>query len=191
MNSAARRPPDLRLIEPGAAAPPAPMEYLGPGRVLSVGPPEVEVELGHGERVTAQMALTFPYSPVVSDVLLVIGRGGDHYVIGVLHGTGRSTLSFQGGVEVRAQGGPLTLSSDQGVNIRGPEVEVETGKLRMIAGSVAQKFTSLYQRVRDSLNVHAGQAVTIVEDRSLLTAKNASIVTEDTMTINGNEIHLG
>lgn len=179
----------LHPSEPAAAA--AAAEYLGPGRVVGVKPHEVEVEIRGGERVTAVMALAYPYAPEVSDVLLVIGRGGEHYVIGVIHGQGRATLAFSGGVEVRAQGGPLTLSSDTGVTIRGPEMEVETGKLRMIAGSVAQKFTSLYQRVRDSLNVHAGQSHTIVEDRSFLTAKNASIVTEETMSINGNEIHLG
>lgn len=166
-------------------------EYLGPGRVVEARPGAVEVEIGGGERAVAQMALAYPYAPVVSDVLLVIGRGGEYYVIGVLHGTGRATLAFSGGVELRAEGGPLTLSSDRGVAIRGPEMEVETGKLRMIAGSVAQKFGSLYQRVRESLSVHAGQAQTIVEERSSLTAKNASIVTEETMTINGSEIHLG
>ena len=59
------------------------------------------------------------------DVLLVIGKDDEHYVIGVLHGTGQSTLTFQGGVDLRAQGGPLTLSSDRGVAIHGPEVEVD------------------------------------------------------------------
>jgi len=137
------------------------------------------------------MALAFPYAPAMGDVLLVIGKGEEYYVIGVLHGTGRSALSFQGAVDLRAVGGPLTLSSDQGVAIRGPELEVEAGKLRMVAGSVVQKFTSLLQRVRGALNVHAGQAHTVVEERSFMTAKNASIITEETMSINGSEIHLG
>lgn len=168
-----------------------PSDFLGPGRVIKAAPHEVEVEIRSGERVSAQMALSIPYSAVEGDILLVIGKGEDHYVIGVLHGTGTTSLSFSGAVDVRAQGGPLTLSSDQGVIVRGPEVEVETGKLRMFAGAVVQKFSSLYQRVRESLNVHAGQAHTIVEERSFLTAKNASIVTEEAMSINGEEIHLG
>jgi len=183
MTSAARK---IRPLEA-----PRPDDYLGPGHVIAVAPHEVEVEIGEGLRVSARMALAFPYAPEPGDVLLVIGKGADHYVIGVLHGTGRAALSFQGGVDIRAQGGPLTLSSDQAVAIRGPELEVEAGKLRMVAGSVVQKFTSLVQRVRDAMSVRAGQAHTVVDDRSLMTAKNASIVTEEAMTINGSEIHLG
>jgi len=166
-------------------------DYLGPGRVLAVEPHAIEVEIRDGERAWARMALAFPYAPVPGDELLILGKGDDHYVIGVLHGTGRTALSFQGAVDLRAEGGPLTLSSDRGVAIRGPELEIEAGKLRMVAGAVVQKFTSLYQRVRDTLGVRAGQAHTVVDDRSFMTAKNASIVTEEAMTINGSEIHLG
>ena len=36
-----------------------------------------------------------------------------------------------------------------------------------------------------------GTAHTVVDDTSFMTAKNASIVTEETMSINGDEIHLG
>jgi hypothetical protein len=183
MTSAARKIRELPI--------PAPGDYLGPGRVTSAAPHALEVEIRGGARVRVEMALAFPYAPGEGDVLLVIGKGDEHYVIGVLHGTGRASLSFQGGVDLRAQGGPLTLSSDQGVAIRGPEVDVEASKLRVTAGSVVEKFTSLYQRVRDAISVRAGQSHTVVDDRSSLVAKNASIVTEDTMNINGREIHLG
>jgi hypothetical protein len=170
---------------------PQPTEYLGPARVTRVSPHELEVEIRGGERVPAAMALAFPYAPAEGDLLLVIGRGEEHWVIGVVQGTGKTALAFQGGVEISAHGGPLTLTSDRGVAVRGPEVEVEAGKLAMVAGSVVERFTSLYQRVRDAWNVRAGQAHTIVDDASHLTAKNASIVTEETMSINGSEIHLG
>jgi hypothetical protein len=169
----------------------SPAEYLGPARVTRVAPHEVAVEIRSGEEVTAQMALAFPYAPAEGDVLLVIGKGGEHWVIGVVHGAGKAALAFQGGVEISAQGGPITLTSDRGVAIRGPDVEVEAGKLSMIAGSVVERFTSLYQRVRDAWSVRAGEARTIVDGSSHLTAKEASIVTEETMSINGSEIHLG
>ena len=70
-------------------------------------------------------------------------------------------------------------------------MEIQTGKLQMFAGAVVEKLGSLYQRVRETLNIHAGNTHTLVEDTSFMTAKNASIVTEETMSINGNEIHLG
>ncbi len=166
-------------------------DYLGPGYVVTVLPHEVVVEIRGGERARAQMALSIPYAPAIGDVLLVIGKGEEHYVIGVLHGSGKTSLSFEGAVDLRATGGPLTLSSDQGVAIHGPEVEIQTGKLQVFASAVVEQLGSLYQRVRGALNIHAGKAHTVVEDTSFTTAKNASIVTEETMSINGNEIHLG
>ncbi len=166
-------------------------DYLGPGHVVLVRPHEVEVEIRGSERVSAQMALSIPYAPELGDVLLVIGKDGEHYVIGVLHGSGKTALSFQGAVDLRAVGGPVTISSDQGVAIHGPEIEIQTGKLSMYAGTAVQKFTSLYQRVREAVNLHAGKQHTVVDDASFMTAKNASIVTEETMSINGSEIHLG
>jgi hypothetical protein len=166
-------------------------DYLGPGHVVVVRPHEVEVCIRGGDQVIAEMALSIPYTPEVGDVLLVIGKDGEHYVIGVLHGTGKTALSFQGAVSLTAVGGPVTISSDQGVSIHGPEVEVQASKLSMYAGEVVQKFTSLYQRVREAVSLHAGKTHTVVDDASFMTAKNAAIVTEETMSINGSEIHLG
>lgn len=183
MSSAARKVVPLHV--------PSPSEYLGPARVTRALPHALEVEIRGGEAVPAQMALAYPYAPAEGDVLLVIGRGGEHWVIGVIQGTGKAALAFQGGVEISAEGGPITLKSDQGVAIRGPEVEVEAGKLHVLAGSVVERFASLYQRVRDAWSVRAGEAHTIVDGSSHLTAKEASIVTEETMSINGSEIHLG
>jgi len=183
MPSAARKIHDLLA--------PRTDDYLGPGHVVAVMPHEVEVLVRGGERARAQMALSIPYEPKVGDVLLVIGKGDDHYVIGVLQGSGTTSLSFQGAVDLRATGGPLTLSSDAGVVIHGPETEIRTGKLGVYAGRVVEQLGSLYQRVHETLSVRAGKAHTVVDDTSFLTAKNASIVTEETMSINGNEIHLG
>jgi hypothetical protein len=164
--------------------------YLGPGYVVGVEPHEVTVEIRGGERARAQMALSIPYAPAIGDVLLIIGKGDEHYVIGVLHGSGKTSLSFEGAVDLHASG-PLTMSSAEGVAIHGREVEIQTGKLQVFAEGVVEKLGSVYQRVRDALNIHAGKAHTVVEDASFMTAKNASIVTEETMSINGNEIHLG
>lgn len=168
-----------------------PDDYLGPGHVIATEPHEVEVEIRGGERVRAQMALSIPYEAAVGDVLLVIGKGEDHYVIGVLRGRGTTALSFQGAVDLRASGGPITIASDHGVAIEGPALSIQTGKITMLAGAVVQKFTSMYQRVREALDVHAGRTHTVVDETSFTTAKNAAIVTEETMSINGEQIHLG
>src|SRR5262249_40991097 len=105
-------------------------DYLGPARGVEVAGSAVSVELPGGEAARATMALAFPYRPAAGDTLLVVGRDGAWYVIGVLEGTGETVLSFSGGVEVRAEGGPLRLSSDQAVELSAPEVGVDAGRLR-------------------------------------------------------------
>jgi hypothetical protein len=151
---------------------------------------EVHVALPAGAPVRAEMALAFPYQPVVGDTLLVIAKGDATYVIGVLRGSGRSELSLPGDVELRAAG-ELRLAGDKGVRIDGPEIDIAGQKLRMVADSVVQRFTSVFQRVAEVLSVHAGESHTLVEGAAHTQAKTAAIVTEGTVTINGDEIHLG
>lgn len=169
-------------------------DYLGPARVVASRAPGasgVSVELPDGAAVTAQMALAFPYEPALDDVLLVIGKGSAHYVIGVLHGAGRSMLALQGDVEIRAVGGSLTLAGDTGLCLESPELSIATGKLRMVAESIVQKFTHAYQHVREVLSVRAGESHTVVDGSSFSRAKSGVILTEEKMAINGKEIHLG
>ena len=166
-------------------------EYLGPAEVVKVEPHRVTVTLGEGSTVVAGLAFSMPYSPVAGDTLLVIGRGSAHYAIGVIRGTGRTDLTFQGDVEVRAVNGRLSLGGDRGVDVRGPELDIYTGALRVVARDVLQRFESVVQRVSAVLRVHAGEAQTIVDGSSTTQAKSASILTEETVNINGREVHLG
>lgn len=167
-------------------------EYLGPARVTESEAGRVAVELPvGGPPVSVEMALALPYVPVAGDTLLVIGREQRYYAIGVLHGTGRTVLSIPGDVDLHARDGALSLSGDKGVTIRGPEVGVEAGKIQMVADAMVQKFNSVYQRVSALLSVRAGESHTIVEKTALTKAKNATILTEDTVTVNGKQILLG
>jgi hypothetical protein len=165
-------------------------DYLGPARVVAVAGGEVTVEVA-GTAVRAAMALAFPYRPAAGDTLLIVGRDGAYYVIGVLQGTGETVLAFAGGVELRAEGGPLRLASDQAVELRAPEVGVDAGRLRVFAESAVEKLGTLYQHVRGLLRARAGEAETIVDEGALTRAKRAAILTEETMSINGKQIHLG
>ncbi|WP_437905433.1 DUF3540 domain-containing protein [Sorangium sp. So ce327] len=166
-------------------------EYLGPAHVLEARGQAVVVELPDGESAEATMALALPYAPAVGDVLLVIGRGARLYVIGVLHGTGKVTLELQGDVDVRAAGGALRLSGDRGVELRGPEVDLHGDKVRVFAGTLVQKAASLVQRVTGLFSLHARESHTVVDGSATTKAKSATVLTEETMTINGKEIHLG
>lgn len=166
-------------------------EYLGPAEVLSPGARHVEAELPSGRRVRAAFALMFPYEAAVGDAVLVIGSPDGYYVIGVLHGTGRTVLELQGDVDLRAAGGSLRLSADEGVEISAPEVEVRTGRLHLLAEAATQTFASLRQRVRELWSVQAGTTHTVVEGAAFSQAKSATMLTEEKMTLNGKAIHLG
>jgi hypothetical protein len=166
-------------------------EYLGPAPVVRVEGSDVIVELPGGATVRAALAFAFPYAPSSGDVLLVIGKGGEHYAIGVLQGTGRTTLTFPGDVELRAEGGALRLWGEKGVELLGPGLAVQVDKIQVIAGAVTQKLGSLVQRVRDLASLHAREVHTTVDESAVTKARNASVLTEETMTINGKEVHLG
>jgi hypothetical protein len=156
-----------------------------------VSPHEVEVRLEGGALAHAQIALGYPYEAKEGDVVLVIGEAGRHYVIGVLHGTGRSVLELPGDVDLHARGGTLRLSGDKGVEIAAPDLSIHVGKLQVIAGAAVQRFASLCQRVADLWSVQAGQRHTVIEGSSHEQAKSATILTEEQVTINGKAVYLG
>ncbi len=180
-------PPSGRAVTSAAH----PGDYLGPAEVTQARGPSLEVELPGGRRVPTTIALALPYEPVAGDVLLVIGRGETYYVIGVIRGQGRTALAFHGDVELSSLDGRVIVTGQRGVELRGPEVEVHAGKLRMVADAVVQRFTSVCQRVTELLSVHAGESHTLVDEGSFAQAKRSVLQTEETVTINGKEIHLG
>jgi hypothetical protein len=166
-------------------------DYLGPARVLEVAGGTVLVELPGAVTARATMALAFPYRPARGDTLLVVGGEAALYVIGVIQGTGETVLAFAGGVELRAEGGPLRLASDQAVEIAAPEVAVQAGNLRLVAEAAVEKLGTLYQHVRGLLRARAGESETIVDEGAITRARSAAILTEESMSINGKQIHLG
>jgi Protein of unknown function (DUF3540) len=181
----------VAVLKSERKAPAAARDYLGPAVVVAVDASFLEARLPDGGLVRAALALAFPYRPVPDDVVLVVGREGAHYVIGVLRGSGQTTLAFEGDVRVRAVGGKLALVGDEGVQIEGRELEVLVSAVKIVASSMVQKLTTAYQRVTGLLSVRAGEAETLVEGTTTTRAKNGVILTEDKMVVNGKQIFLG
>jgi hypothetical protein len=165
--------------------------HLGPAEVVGVGAGRVDVLLESGRTVTAELALAMPYEPREGDRVLVIGEADRSWVIGVLTATGRTVLAFDGDVELRSRDGVLRLGAGQRVEIESPEVEYQVGTLRVLAGSVVERVTSLTQRIRELVSVHAGQKREIIDGATSTQAKSATLVTEETVKVNGKAIHLG
>ena len=67
--------------------------------------PQVLLRLAEDD-VWAQMALAYPYQAAVGDTLLAIGQGESWYVIGVIRGTGTSTLTVPGDSRIQRRAAP-------------------------------------------------------------------------------------
>ena len=100
-------------------------------------------------------------------------------------------LAERGLIELRADGGPLRLASYRAVELRAPEVAVDAGSLRLFAEAAVEKLGALYQHVRGLYRALAGESETVVDGSALTRARSATILTGETMTINGKQIHLG
>ena len=164
--------------------------FLGPARVKALAgtTPLVDID---GAEVRAEMALAYPYQPVVGDELLVIGKDGRYYVIGLLHSQGEVALRFIGDVKLQAIAGKLELSGDDGVSVRGKAIELTSKKLSVLADSVVHRANTYYQRVKETLDVHAGDKRELVDGDISIRADRSSTVTRGVVTINGKEVHLG
>lgn len=164
--------------------------YLGPAEVKRAFAHEVELSLPKGGLVRARLAIAYAYEPQAGDSVLAIGNEEGYWIIGVIHGKGPSVLNFPADAELRA-GGSLRISADRDVDIRSPQVGISSQKLRMIASEVVHSFGTLRQRIQELLSVHAGQSHTVVDGRAHTQAKSTSIVSEQKVSINGKEVHLG
>jgi len=165
--------------------------HLGPATVVTSASREVELRLEDGRQVAATLALALPYVPAEDDVVLALGKDDRFYVVGVLSSRGQTSLSFRGDVKLQALGGSVQIAADHGVRVQSPKVEIEASELSMRAVEVVQKFESMVQRVRGVLRIRAKRQETTIDESSLTRAKRAAILTEETMSINGKQIHLG
>ncbi len=170
---------------------PADADYLGPARVTGMSGTHVLVRREDGAEAPAEMALAFPYRPQVADVLLVIAKDHAHYVIGVLQGHGHTALHFHGDVELRAVGGRLDLAADRGIGIDSAQIDIIGDKVKVVASALTHKATNLYQRVRGLLSVHSADSQAVVTGQWTAQSQRAEILTKETVTINGKEVHLG
>lgn len=168
-----------------------PAEYLDSATVVVSAPSHVEVELIGGDRVEAKLALAIPYRPSLGDELLVIGGRGGYWVIGVISGRGMTELRLPGDVDLHAMNGRLRLSGDRGVDVSGETISMRAKTLRVAADTVLEHFTNVVTHVKEMLTTKAGERHTRVEGSSLETAKRVTILAEENVAVNGEQIHLG
>jgi hypothetical protein len=165
--------------------------YLGPATVTRAGPASLEARLPTGETIQPKLALAFPFAPAENDSLLVIGQDDRYFVIGVIESTGETFLRFRGNVEVRSVDGTLDLQGEQGIELQGPQIDIKTRKLNVLADKATEVFGTLFTRVKELMSLHAGHTDTVVHGQWSNRSKRAAITSEEVVSINGKEVHLG
>jgi hypothetical protein len=143
------------------------------------------------EFVWAEVAISFPYQVTVGDTVLAVGQDGAWYVIGVIQGTGPTTLTVPGDLRLRAPRGGIELSAGKGVRIKSPRVKLVSGKLEVLAKNAFERFGHATRRVKDAFQLRAGRLRTRVESSYDLGAERILVHADDDVKIDGRKIHLG
>ncbi|HRJ78957.1 MAG TPA: DUF3540 domain-containing protein [Planctomycetota bacterium] len=167
------------LSETTTAVAPATLLEIRDGRLLLQLPER---------QAWASLALAFPYSPEIGDVLLAIGDE-DVYVIGVLAGRGKTLLKTQGELELAAE--HITIRAEQGVKIKGVNVEIEADKLEFAARAVFERFVDAYRWAKGVVQNSAARVRTLVTGAYTVQAETIVEQAEKDVKIDGRHIHLG
>lgn len=164
--------------------------YLGPARVRRVTGNRVQLEFPD-ELPWAMLALAYPYQPAVGDTVLAVGQGQNWYVIGVLQGTGKTTLLVPGDFEVLAPKGRINLIAGKGFQVKSPEVRITAGKLDLIAKRISERFFDATRWVKNAWQIRAGRVRTETEGCYQVKARRIIERAEEDVRIDGDKIHLG
>jgi hypothetical protein len=163
---------------------------LGPARVVRAAGPRVQIERPD-EIVWAVSALAFPYEFVAGDEVLAIGQGRSWYVIGLLRGSGKTSFTAPGDLELRAPRGKIDLISGEGVRIQSPDVAITAKRLELAANTVFERFVSATRWIKDAWQLRAGRIRTRVDATYDLKAERIVERAEADVKIDGQKIHLG
>lgn len=164
--------------------------YLGPARVHRVAGNRIQLEFPD-ELPWAMLALAYPYQPAVGDTVLAAGQGQNWYVIGVLQGTGKTTLMVPGDFEVLAPKGRINLIAGKGFQVKSPEVKITAGKLELVAKRISERFFDATRWVKNAWQIRAGRVRTETEGDYQVKAGRIIERAEKDVRIDGEKIHLG
>lgn len=174
----------------GSIAPGRDGTWLRPCEVLATSADVLQVKTFEGRMMSARLALALPYAPAVGDELLLLGDATSAYVVGVIRGAGKTRLALEGDVELSATG-RLELRGGSGVSVEAPDVKITASRVGIFASRMNEIYDTVRTTVRELLSVRAAEQHTMVEGTSHLQAKNARVLSEAKVTINGKEIFLG
>ena len=163
---------------------------LSPARILQVDCQRVQLEFPD-EFVWADMALAIPYQAAVGDTVLAIGQGEAWYVIGVLQGSGRTTLAVPGDLSIRSASGAIELTAPKGIRLKSPTVRLVSDKLEVMARSVFERFAHATRWVKETFQLRSGRLRTRVDGTYDMKAERIVERASGDVKIDGEQIKLG
>lgn len=164
--------------------------HLGPAWIRRTAGRRVEVELP-SETAWAEMALPYAYQPVVGDSVLAIGQEKQWYVIGVLKGSGVTTLTVPGDLSIQAPHGRIDIQSAKGIRLRSPSVDVVARELALMAETVRERFTEATRWVKGAFHMKAGSIQQVASSTYSVRAERILEKAKEDVKIDGRKIDLG
>ena len=164
---------------------------LQPAQITALaGPGRVRLRLEGGAEVSAELALTFPYTPAVGDALLVISELGEHFAIGVLGAEAPRSLALGEVGEVLA-GGPLVVHADESLTLDAPRVTIRGRALRTFASRLSETADHVDAWVRGLLTERAGEARRVVAGDDVTHAGRSVTLARDKVKLDADVLELG
>lgn len=164
--------------------------YLGPASVLKVAGDRLQLELPD-QTIWARTALASPYQPVAGDSVLVINNGSDWYVIGLLKGSGMTTITVPGDLSLAAPRGAITLRAGRGLKIQSPKVRVVTRQWSVLAERAVERFQSAAREVEKTFRLRVGEFLHRVRGAYRVRAGRIVETAREEVAIDGKKINLG
>lgn len=170
--------------------PPPEVPYLGPATVLAVSDTHVDIEVPQGRR-SAVVAISQSYAPVVGDTVLAVCRDAEWFAIGLIRGSGTTTFTAPGDVELLAHGGRIEMRARDGVFLDSDLVEIVATRIELTGRHLVERFQSVTQWITGSLWRRLGRMHTTVEGGYELRAGRITEIADGDVMIDGSSIHLG
>ena len=163
---------------------------LGPAGVIEVAGDRVLLELRDG-RAWALVALAYPYQTMPGDLVLAISQGEACYVIGVLQGTGRTTITVTADLEISTPRGSIQLSSAKGIRLCSSAIKITSITLELVARTLSERFENARRWVKEAFQLRAGRLRTLVDSDYRVKAGRILERAQDDVKIDGRKIYLG
>lgn len=176
--------------------------YLGPARVVAPAgkPGYVQVALADDEVLWARLALAVPYSPALGDeVLLICHEMPDAFVIGVLRGSGTTTLRVPGDLKLEAPHGQVSITAGKSVKLRSgqalelaaPRATFRFRRLNVLVTTLVERVNNLFTWATGLVQCKSRRLRQVAEEGWLVRAGRAHVKTQDNIHIDGKTINLG